>query len=96
MDPLQGPICGIIYDAYMGKKKGQQEQQEIQFFCYWVGWESCPTEVQVPLQGPAVCLYCHRLVTLQCPLATATPGNPPEHLRAAVTEQMGFEKILKH
>ena len=55
------------------------------------------------LRGPGpfagtcmVCLCCHRLVTHPTSIRNCHSGNPPEHLRAAVTEQMGFEKILKH
>ena len=55
------------------------------------------------LRGPCpfagtcmVCLCCHRLVTHPMSIRNCHSGNPPEHLRAAVTEQMGFEKILKH
>ena len=98
MDPLQGPVCGVICDAYMEKtkKQEQQEQREMQFLLPGQSEKPC-------LRGPGpfagTCtarLCCHRLVTHPMSISNCRSGNPPEHLRAAVTEQMGSEKILKH
>lgn len=95
MDPLQGPICGIIYDAYMGVKKKDNKSNKKFSFCYGAGWEPC-LRGPGPFAGTSSVSLLPSSGDAPVSISNCHSGNPPEHLRAAVTEQMGFEKILKH